>query len=150
MGLIPIFLARVSTHSKQPQISLFSLQDVPLKKGDNVIFVPNLNGGDGAFFLEENFNCFCCGQKLLEYNYYEYENEVYCGRCHAEKVRASSPAHALHSLINAHIRPSFPGQTHGRMQLRIRSPLSSLTHSNSPTHGHLCTSVTVHATMRWM
>jgi len=44
---------------------------VPLKKGDNVIFAPNLNDGKGAFFLEENFTCFCCGEKLLEYNYYE-------------------------------------------------------------------------------
>jgi hypothetical protein len=45
--------------------------DVPLKKGDDVVFAPNLNGGDGAFYLADKFTCFCCGAPLLEYNYYE-------------------------------------------------------------------------------
>ena len=31
--------------------------------------------------------CFCCkncDEQLAEYNYYEYEDDIYCGRCHAE------------------------------------------------------------------
>lgn len=52
-----------------------------IKKGDDIITVPGL----GQTYLEEHFTCFNCGERLAADNYFEYEDEVYCGRCHAEK-----------------------------------------------------------------
>lgn len=54
-----------------------------IKKGDDVVEA-RLDGKD-VVYLRDNFTCNNCGCPLCEYRYYEYENEVYCGRCHAEK-----------------------------------------------------------------
>lgn len=53
--------------------------DKHLKDGDDVIEAPGV-----GVFCADHFCCFNCGEELCENNYYEYEGEIYCGRCHAE------------------------------------------------------------------
>lgn len=48
--------------------------------GDTCIDAPPIQNS----FHENCFSCNNCGEHLEEHNYYEYEDEVYCGRCHAE------------------------------------------------------------------
>lgn len=55
--------------------------DKELLKGDDVIEVPEI---DQPYCAPGCFNCNNCGDELCEFNYYTYEGDVYCGRCHAE------------------------------------------------------------------
>jgi prickle len=52
-----------------------------LKKGDNVIEVPEI---PQPYCAPGCFTCNNCNEELCEFNYYTYEGDVYCGRCHAE------------------------------------------------------------------
>jgi len=51
--------------------------------GDKVIEA-ELSDGTTIARHEACFCCANCKEQLAEYNFYEYEKDIYCGRCHAE------------------------------------------------------------------
>eukprot|EP00039_Didymoeca_costata_P018706 m.334616 g.334616 ORF g.334616 m.334616 type:complete len:729 (+) comp17399_c0_seq1:112-2298(+) len=53
--------------------------DKHMHDGDDMIEAPGV-----GVFCPDHFSCFNCHEELMEHNYYEYEGEIYCGRCHAE------------------------------------------------------------------
>ena len=55
---------------------------VPFVKGDAVIEAELTSGP--IVRHEKCFCCFNCDEQLEEHKFYEFEDEVYCGRCHAE------------------------------------------------------------------